>query len=131
MRSRSNPLTPGKYRFSKLSPTVSFEIPDGNWGAYRDYLDGRQRGAPRRFFSNRSHALNFLESVAPTKLVDGAWLFGSSLPQRSLGVLCFDDDIIGTQQRVAEQTADRRIVVHHENLGRHVSRCLPVAGRAR
>jgi hypothetical protein len=45
-------------------------------GDYRRYLDERQDGAPRRFFSHRSHALNFIEAVAPTKLVDGAWLYG-------------------------------------------------------
>ncbi|MET0855362.1 MAG: iron-containing redox enzyme family protein [Telluria sp.] len=43
---------------------------------YKQYLAERKAGAPRRFFSNRSHALNFLKGVAPTKLVDGAWLFG-------------------------------------------------------
>ena len=43
---------------------------------YRDYLAARKAGAPRRYFSNRSHALHFIKSVAPTKLVDGAWLFG-------------------------------------------------------
>ncbi|MFC4931611.1 iron-containing redox enzyme family protein [Massilia sp. GCM10023247] len=43
---------------------------------YRDYLAGRKAGAPRRYFGNRSHALNFIKSVAPTKLVDGAWLYG-------------------------------------------------------
>lgn len=44
--------------------------------AYRDYLAERRAGAPRRFFQNRSHALSFLRAVAPTKLVDGAWLYG-------------------------------------------------------
>lgn len=44
--------------------------------AYRRYLDGRHAGEPRRFFRNRSHALHFIKSVAPTKLVDGAWLYG-------------------------------------------------------
>ena len=44
--------------------------------AYRRYLDGRQAGEPRRFFRNRSHALHFIKSVAPTKMVDGAWLYG-------------------------------------------------------
>jgi hypothetical protein len=43
---------------------------------YRDYLDGRKQGAPRRYFATRSHALHFLKAVAPTKLVDGAWLYG-------------------------------------------------------
>jgi hypothetical protein len=36
---RPQALTPGQYRFSQLSPTVAFEISDGNWRAYRDYLD--------------------------------------------------------------------------------------------
>lgn len=43
---------------------------------YQDYLAARQRGAPRRYFSNRAHALCFLREVAPTKLVDGSWLYG-------------------------------------------------------
>jgi hypothetical protein len=44
--------------------------------AYGHYLEERQAGAPRRYFSNRAHALYFLRAVAPTKLVDGAWLYG-------------------------------------------------------
>ncbi|MDX5410659.1 MAG: iron-containing redox enzyme family protein [Thauera sp.] len=44
--------------------------------AYRSYLDERAAGGSRRFFSNRAHALYFLRGVAPTKLVDGAWLYG-------------------------------------------------------
>ncbi|HTH45854.1 MAG TPA: iron-containing redox enzyme family protein [Oxalicibacterium sp.] len=43
---------------------------------YQHYLSARKQGAPRRYFSNRSHALYFLQAVAPTKLVDGAWLYG-------------------------------------------------------
>jgi hypothetical protein len=43
---------------------------------YRDYLVARKNGAPRRYFSNRAHALYFIKAVAPTKLVDGSWLFG-------------------------------------------------------
>lgn len=43
---------------------------------YRAYLDERQAGKPRRYFRSKSHALNFLRGVAPTKLVDGAWLYG-------------------------------------------------------
>lgn len=45
--------------------------------AYSQYLDGRKRGEPRRYFSGRAHALYFLRAVAPTKLVDGAWLYGA------------------------------------------------------
>ena len=43
---------------------------------YSAYLAGRKAGAPRKYFSNKSHALYFLKGVAPTKLVDGAWLYG-------------------------------------------------------
>lgn len=45
-------------------------------GQYQDYLETRKAGAPRRYFSNRAHALYFLRHVAPTKLVDGSWLYG-------------------------------------------------------
>ncbi|MHA6492775.1 iron-containing redox enzyme family protein [Pseudomonas borbori] len=43
---------------------------------YSRYLEGRKQGKPRRYFSTRAHALYFLREVAPTKLVDGAWLYG-------------------------------------------------------
>lgn len=43
---------------------------------YLDYLKQRKIGAPRRYFSNRAHVLYFLQGVAPTKFVDGAWLYG-------------------------------------------------------
>jgi hypothetical protein len=44
---------------------------------YREYLAARKQGAPRRYFSSRAHALYFIKGVAPTKLVDGAWLYGT------------------------------------------------------
>lgn len=43
---------------------------------YAEYLASRKKGGARRFFTNKSHALYFLNAVAPTKLVDGAWLYG-------------------------------------------------------
>ncbi len=43
---------------------------------YRAYLDARAAGGGRKYFSSKSHAFNFLKSVAPTKLADGAWLYG-------------------------------------------------------
>jgi len=46
---------------------------------YQHYLSERKAGAPRRFFHTRSHALYFLRAVAPTKLVDGSWLYSSVL----------------------------------------------------
>uniref|UniRef100_UPI0039F041CD iron-containing redox enzyme family protein n=1 Tax=Bordetella sputigena TaxID=1416810 RepID=UPI0039F041CD len=44
---------------------------------YRQYLARRKAGGPREMFATRSHALHFLAQVAPTKLVDGSWLYGS------------------------------------------------------
>lgn len=43
---------------------------------YAAYLDRRRQGGPREYFTHKSHALFFLQRVAPTKLVDGAWLYG-------------------------------------------------------
>ncbi|MES2819941.1 MAG: iron-containing redox enzyme family protein [Pseudomonadota bacterium] len=43
---------------------------------YQEYLAARQAGEPRRYFPSRVQALHFLRAVAPTKLVDGAWLYG-------------------------------------------------------
>lgn len=43
---------------------------------YQDYIAYRKAGAPRQLFTSKSHAYNFLQSVAPTKLVDGSWLYG-------------------------------------------------------
>jgi hypothetical protein len=43
---------------------------------YDSYLQSRKEGAPRLYFTNKSHALYFLQHVAPTKNVDGAWLSG-------------------------------------------------------
>lgn len=43
---------------------------------YQAYLTERRTGARRRYFPTKSHALHFLKCVAPTKLVDGAWLYG-------------------------------------------------------
>ena len=44
--------------------------------AYAAYLAQRKAGGSRRLFATRSHALHFLGAVAPTKLVDGSWLYG-------------------------------------------------------
>jgi len=45
--------------------------------AYATYLEQRRQGEPRRYFANRAQALWFLQQVAPTKAVDGAWLHSS------------------------------------------------------
>ncbi|MGB3127673.1 MAG: iron-containing redox enzyme family protein [Pseudomonas sp.] len=44
--------------------------------AYAQYLQARQQGSGRRYFQCKAHALYFLHCVAPTKQVDGAWLYG-------------------------------------------------------
>ena len=48
----------------------------GVGAAYQQYLARRKDGAPRQYFASKAAALYFLRAVAPTKLVDGAWLFG-------------------------------------------------------
>ena len=44
---------------------------------YQAYLAERKNGAPRRFFTSKAHALYFLRAAAPTKLVDGSWLYSA------------------------------------------------------
>lgn len=44
---------------------------------YSHYLEARHAGAGRTFFTDKAHALYFLQQVAPSKLVDGAWLYGT------------------------------------------------------
>lgn len=76
-------------RYLASARCLPCELPDAaslnNWiveqatkvGAkYHAYLAERKAGGPRRYFSNKSHALYFLKSAAPTKMVDGAWLHG-------------------------------------------------------
>lgn len=43
---------------------------------YRAYLKERHKGQQRRYFNNKSHALHFLQAIAPTRMVEGAWLYG-------------------------------------------------------
>lgn len=45
-------------------------------GQFQTYLTARKAGEPRWYFSSKAHALYFLRVVAPTKMVDGAWLYG-------------------------------------------------------
>lgn len=44
---------------------------------YQAYLAERKAGAPRRYFGSKAHALYFLRAAAPTKLVDGSWLYSA------------------------------------------------------
>ena len=43
---------------------------------YQAYLRRRKAGGAREYFGSKAHALYFLRSVAPTKTVDGSWLYG-------------------------------------------------------
>ncbi|MDB5797280.1 MAG: hypothetical protein JWP36_1182 [Paucimonas sp.] len=84
---------------------------------YRSYIAGRKAGAARRFFTNKSHALHFLRGVAPTKLVDGAWLYG--LLQR------WDDQRFAALIRIyleelGEGVPDKNhVVIYRKLLARH------------
>lgn len=80
---------------------------------YSSYLEQRAAGAPRWFFSNRAHALYFLRSVAPTKLVDGAWLYGLLAHWRNGR---FDDLVRTYVEELGEGAADKNHVVLYRKL---------------
>jgi len=80
---------------------------------YAAYLEERRAGAPRRFFGSRAHALYVLRSVAPTKLVDGAWLYGLVAHWRSPRL----SDLVRTYvEELGEGAADKNHVVLYRNL---------------
>lgn len=80
---------------------------------YADYLEERKAGAPRRYFANRAHALYFLRAVAPTKLVDGAWLYGLLAHWRNPR---FADLIRTYVEELGEGAADKNHVVLYRQL---------------
>jgi len=80
---------------------------------YRAYLEGRKAGAPRRYFGNRAHALYFLRAVAPTKLVDGAWLHGLLAYSKNPR---FADLITTYVEELGEGRADKNHVVLYRRL---------------
>lgn len=80
---------------------------------YSLYLERRAAGGSRRFFDNRAHALYFLRSVAPTKLVDGAWLYGL-LPHWRNGR--FDDLVRTYVEELGEGAADKNHVLLYRKL---------------
>jgi hypothetical protein len=81
--------------------------------AYADYLTDRRQGAPRRYFSNRAHALAFLRGVAPTKLVDGSWLYGLVKHWRNPR---FSDLLHTYLEELGEGRADRNHVLLYRQL---------------
>ncbi len=85
--------------------------------SYREYLEVRKAGAPRRYFQNRAHALYFLRAVAPTKLVDGAWLFGLLAHAQNPR---FTDLIATYVEELGEGRADKNhVVLYRKLLERH------------
>lgn len=80
---------------------------------YRAYVELRKAGAPREYFPTRSHALNFLNAVAPTKLVDGAWLYGLTAH--------WDDPRLRPLQRIyLEELGDGDAALNHVLLYRQL-----------
>ena len=80
---------------------------------YAAYLEERKEGAPRRFFSNRAHALYVLRSIAPTKLVDGAWLYGLVAHWRNPRL----SDLVRTYvEELGEGAIDKNHVVLYRSL---------------
>ena len=80
---------------------------------YSIYLEERKGGAPRRYFTNRAHALYFLRTAAPTKLVDGAWLYGLIAHWRNPK---FSDLVRTYVEELGEGMADKNHVVLYRNL---------------
>ncbi|HZY17872.1 MAG TPA: iron-containing redox enzyme family protein [Ramlibacter sp.] len=80
---------------------------------YAAYLAERRSGAPRRYFSNRAHALFVLRSIAPTKLVDGAWLYGLMAHWRNPRL----SDLVRTYvEELGEGAIDKNHVVLYRSL---------------
>jgi hypothetical protein len=80
---------------------------------YAAYLEERRGGAPRRFFSNRAHALYVLRSIAPTKLVDGSWLYGLVAHWRNPRL----SDLVRTYvEELGEGAIDKNHVVLYRSL---------------
>jgi hypothetical protein len=99
------------------SPEDLFAWMEGNASrvheGYARYLEERKAGGPRRFFTNRAHALYVLRCVAPTKLVDGAWLYGL-LPHWQSPRL---SDLVRTYvEELGEGAVDKNHVVLYRNL---------------
>ena len=80
---------------------------------YAGYLEERREGAPRRFFSSRAHALYVLRSIAPTKLVDGSWLYGLVAHWRNPRL----SDLVRTYvEELGEGAIDKNHVVLYRSL---------------
>ncbi|WP_233214232.1 iron-containing redox enzyme family protein [Pollutimonas nitritireducens] len=84
---------------------------------YRQYLKARRAGDTRQYFTNKSHALYFLKGVAPTKLVDGAWLYGLLQHWRDPRFLPLIQTYL---EELGEGAADKNhVVLYKKLLGTH------------
>jgi len=84
---------------------------------YSIYLNERKAGAPRRFFANRAHALYFLRTASPTKLVDGAWLYGLMAHWQNPR---FSDLVRIYLEELGEGAPDKNhVVLYRQLLARH------------
>ncbi|WP_053213942.1 iron-containing redox enzyme family protein [Pseudomonas sp. Q12-87] len=84
---------------------------------YAEYLERRKSGGPREFFTSKAHALYFLQAVAPTKLVDGAWLYGVLKhwhDHRFEGLLCTYLEELGDGY-----PAQNHVVIYRKLLAEH------------
>ncbi|BBP70212.1 hypothetical protein PHLH6_22160 [Pseudomonas sp. Seg1] len=84
---------------------------------YADYLQQRKAGGPRQFFRNKAQALYFLQAVGPTKLVDGAWLYGLLQHWRDprfSGLLCTYLEELGEGN-----PAQNHVVIYRKLLAEH------------
>ena len=88
---------------------------------YRAYLEDRKAGKPRRYFQNRAHALYFLRTVAPTKLVDGAWLYGLVAHARNPR---FTNLVSTYLEELGDGRPDKNhVLIYRELLDRHGLNC--------
>jgi hypothetical protein len=81
--------------------------------AYLQYLDVRMAGAPRRYFPSKAAALYFLRAAAPTKLVDGSWLYGAL---RSWGDSAYHGLIRTYLEELGDGVDDKNHVVLYQSL---------------
>jgi hypothetical protein len=84
---------------------------------YAEYLQQRKAGGPRQFFASKAQALYFLQAVAPTKLVDGAWLYGLLQhwhDPRFSGLLCTYLEELGEGN-----PAQNHVVIYRKLLAEH------------
>jgi len=84
---------------------------------YADYLQHRKDGGSRQFFSGKAHALYFLQAVAPTKRVDGAWLYGLLQQWRDprfCGLVCTYLEELGEGN-----PAQNHVVIYRKLLAEH------------